>query len=93
LTCTCSYGLPKISMHSSEETKTSEGWVRIYLLIPLLQGLAILSWGCAALPQSLSPDQVLLLVFSILGGACIFAGLYIIQGKVPPISWTGIRGI
>ena len=52
----------------------------------LLQGLAVLGWAAWSLGLSWSPAQVLLLCGAILGGACLFAGLFVLQGTMA--FWT-----
>lgn len=52
----------------------------------LLQGSCILGWSASALQLHWSPLQYLLLGGSILGGACLFYGLMIIQATV--CFWT-----
>lgn len=52
----------------------------------LLQATVILGWAVAALDVSWTPDRVLLLLFCIAGGACLFYGLFIIQAALS--FWT-----
>ena len=51
----------------------------------LLQGLAALAWGMGA-TRAVGPSAWLLLGWAAIGGACIFAGLFILQATVS--FWT-----
>jgi ABC-2 type transport system permease protein len=50
------------------------------------QGLIILLWGATALDMGLLSYQSLVIVMSIVGTACLFYGLMIIQGAI--CFWT-----
>ena len=52
----------------------------------LLQGLAILIWGSAALGLTWTVGKVLVMLYAVLGGACLFAGLFILQATL--CFWT-----
>lgn len=52
----------------------------------LIQGAAVLGWAVAALEISWSVGMVLLIVLGILGGTCIFIGLFILQATL--CFWT-----
>jgi ABC-2 type transport system permease protein len=52
----------------------------------LLQGLAVLAWAIWSLGLTWSPAQALLLGGAVLGGACLFAGLFVLQGTMS--FWT-----
>ena len=52
----------------------------------LLQGLLILAWASRALEVSWGPGDVALLLFAILGGVCLFFGLFVLQATV--CFWT-----
>ena len=52
----------------------------------LAQGLAVLLWSASALGLAWTPAKLALLVGSILGGACLFAGLFVIQATIA--FWT-----
>ncbi len=47
-----------------------------------LQGLTILIWSASELSLSLFSFHMLVIVFSILGSACLFYGLFVIQATV-----------
>jgi len=51
-----------------------------------LQGLAILIWSGFSLNIDWTPAQLLLLIVSIIGGACIFSGFFILQATT--CFWT-----
>jgi len=46
------------------------------------QGLIILLWAASALDVAWSPATVLLLVAAVLGGACLFSGLLVLQATM-----------
>ncbi len=50
------------------------------------QGLFVLIYGCIAANVAWTPARAVLLVAAILGGACIFAGLFIMQATLA--FWT-----
>lgn len=52
----------------------------------LAQGLAVLAWAAAALPEDWSFPRTLLLVGVIAGGACLFCGLFVLQATLA--FWT-----
>ncbi len=52
----------------------------------LAQGLVVLVWAMHSLRLSWSPGTILLIVGTILGGACIFAGLFVLQATMS--FWT-----
>ena len=51
-----------------------------------LQALIVLLWAISTLDLFLSPEKILLIVFAILGGACLFYGLIIIRATLA--FWT-----
>jgi ABC-2 type transport system permease protein len=51
-----------------------------------LQGFAVLLWASIALDLLWSPAKVLLLIFAITGGACVFCGVFILQATLT--FWT-----
>jgi ABC-2 type transport system permease protein len=51
-----------------------------------LQGLAVLVWSALELDIAWTPAGVVLLVMAILGGACLFTGLFVIQATL--CFWT-----
>jgi ABC-2 type transport system permease protein len=50
------------------------------------QGVMVLLWATATLDIAWTPATVLLLIASILGGACLFSGLFVLQATV--CFWT-----
>ncbi len=50
------------------------------------QGVAVLVWAMSALGMGASPSAMLLIVVAILGGACLFAGLFVLQATMA--FWT-----
>ena len=52
----------------------------------LLQGLTILLWAAAALDIAWSPVKIILTVAAIMGGACLFYGLFVFQATLA--FWT-----
>lgn len=48
----------------------------------LAQGLGILGWAAVALEVSWTPAAIALLCFSLLGGACLFLGLFVVQATI-----------
>ena len=52
----------------------------------LLQGVLILAWGVRLLDVTLGAGDVLLLLAAIVGGACLFLGLFVLQGAMS--FWT-----
>jgi ABC-2 type transport system permease protein len=52
----------------------------------ILQGVLILAWGLHQLDVSLGIGSVLLLLAAIVGGACLFLGLFVLQGTLS--FWT-----
>ncbi len=51
-----------------------------------LQGAVVLVWAMAALPVAWSPAKVTFLAGVILGGACLFLGLFVLQAALA--FWT-----
>lgn len=51
-----------------------------------LQGLAVLLWASSALSVAWSPGRVAIAIAAILGGACLFAGLFVLQATL--VFWT-----
>jgi len=51
-----------------------------------LQGLLVLVWAASALDVHWTPGAVLLLPAAILGGACLFSGLFVLQATLA--FWT-----
>jgi ABC-2 type transport system permease protein len=51
-----------------------------------LQGIAVLSWAIAALPVDWTPAHGALVLTAILGGACTFSGIFVLQGTLA--FWT-----
>jgi len=52
----------------------------------LAQGAGVLAWGLHAVEVAWTPAQVALLAFTLLGGACLFLGLFVLQGTI--CFWT-----
>jgi len=52
----------------------------------LAQGLVVLVWAAAALDVQWSAARIALLVFTILGGVCLFAGLFVLSATLA--FWT-----
>jgi ABC-2 type transport system permease protein len=52
----------------------------------LLQGIAVLVWGMAALHIAWTAPKALLLLAAILSGACVFYGLFVLQATM--CFWT-----
>ena len=52
----------------------------------LLQGLVVLSWGAARLNIAWTAPKMALLIAAILGGACMFYGLFVLQATLS--FWT-----
>ena len=52
----------------------------------LLQGGAVLLWSLTALDVPWTPDRLGLLLAAVLGGACLFVGLFVIQATAA--FWT-----
>jgi ABC-2 type transport system permease protein len=52
----------------------------------LLQGLTVLLWASSALDVAWSPAKVALAIVAILGGACLFYGLIVLQATLA--FWT-----
>jgi len=52
----------------------------------LLQGLAILIWGSVAMGLTWTVGKALVMLFAVIGGACLFAGLFILQATL--CFWT-----
>jgi ABC-2 type transport system permease protein len=52
----------------------------------LLQGLAVLTWASLTLGVVWTPWHVLLIAFAVVGGACLFSGLFVIQATIS--FWT-----
>jgi ABC-2 type transport system permease protein len=52
----------------------------------LSQGLLVLLWAAHTLGIPWTPDRILLLLFTILGGACLFYGLIVFQATLS--FWT-----
>lgn len=50
------------------------------------QALFVLLWAAAALELSWTADRVVLLIAAILGGACLFSGLFVLQATL--CFWT-----
>ncbi len=51
-----------------------------------LQGLVVLLWAASALEIAWSPARVALIIASVLGGACLFFGLIVLQATLA--FWT-----
>jgi len=52
----------------------------------LLQGLAVLGWGAARLGVAWTAPKIILALAAILGGACMFFGLFVLQAVLT--FWT-----
>ena len=52
----------------------------------LTQGLVVLLWASHALELAWTPDKLLLVLLTILGGACLFYGLIVLQATLA--FWT-----
>lgn len=52
----------------------------------LLQGVLILAWGAGALDIAWTAGHTALAAFAVLGGACLFTGLFVIQATLA--FWT-----
>ena len=52
----------------------------------LLQGTAILLWAVAKLEIIWTPSRILLVIWSIFGGTCLFVGLFVLQATLA--FWT-----
>lgn len=52
----------------------------------LIQGLGVLAYGLANLETGCSPAQAVLLGLAVLGGACLFSGLFVLSATVA--FWT-----
>lgn len=52
----------------------------------IAQGLVVLLWAADALELVWTPDKLLLVAFTILGGACLFYGLLVLQATLA--FWT-----
>jgi ABC-2 type transport system permease protein len=50
------------------------------------QGLAVFIWSIAALHLVLTPARIIMVLFAILGGVCLFYGLFILQATLS--FWT-----
>jgi len=50
------------------------------------QALAVLLWAAAALHVAWTPARVALLISAMLGGACLFVGLFVLQATLS--FWT-----
>jgi len=48
----------------------------------LAQGLIILSWAIVALDVAFTPATLALLLFSVVGGACLFFALFVLQAAI-----------
>lgn len=46
------------------------------------QGLVVLGWSIATLGLAASPARLALILFTIIGGACLFAGLLVLQATL-----------
>jgi ABC-2 type transport system permease protein len=53
--------------------------VQLLRLGRFVQGLAVLVWAATTLGVPWTPGRILLLAASVLGGACLFAGLFVLQ--------------
>lgn len=60
--------------------------LRLMRLGRLVQGLLILFWGAFALQVAWSPAKLILLIVSIIGGICLFIGLFILEATTA--FWT-----
>jgi ABC-2 type transport system permease protein len=60
--------------------------IQLLRLGRLIQGLAVLLWGAHTLHVAWTPATVLLVVAAVIGGACLFSGLFIIQAALA--FWT-----
>jgi len=52
----------------------------------LIQGVAVLAWAATTLDVAWSVPKMMLLVTAMLGGACFFSGVFILQGTLA--FWT-----
>jgi ABC-2 type transport system permease protein len=52
----------------------------------LLQGLAVLGWAVTALPVAWTAAKAALVMLAVLGGACLFIGLFVVQATLA--FWT-----
>ena len=52
----------------------------------LIQGLVVLLWASHALDLAWTPDKLLLALLTVLGGACLFYGLIVLQATLA--FWT-----
>ena len=52
----------------------------------ITQGLVVLLWASHALDLAWTPDKLLLVLLTILGGACLFYGLIVLQATLA--FWT-----
>jgi len=52
----------------------------------LAQGLVVLFWGVAALDVAWTPAKAVVLIGAVLGGACLFTGLLVLQATLA--FWT-----
>ena len=56
--------------------------VQLIRLGRLFQGLAVLLWAAAALGVTWTLGRILLLLGTVVGGACLFAGLFVLQATM-----------
>jgi ABC-2 type transport system permease protein len=63
---------------------------RLSRLGRLIQGTAVYAWGCAELAPRLGLASHLLLVFAMVGGACLFSALFAVVGALS--VWT-VEGV
>jgi ABC-2 type transport system permease protein len=62
------------------------GGFRLSRLGRLLQGVAVYAWGCVACAPQLTLGSHLLLLFAMVGGACLFSALFCVTGALS--FWT-----
>jgi len=60
--------------------------IQLVRIGPLFQGLVVLLWAAGALDVDWTPARVGLAVFAVFGGACLFAGLFVLQATLA--FWT-----
>ncbi len=66
--------------------QVAAGQVQLMRIGGLLQGLAVLLWAAAALEVVWTPARIVLVLAAILGGACVFYGLFVLQATAA--FWT-----
>ncbi len=60
--------------------------IQLMRIGPLFQGLVVLLWSAGTLDVDWTPPRVGLAVFAVFGGACLFAGLFVLQATLA--FWT-----